>query len=277
MRVLEILHSKNLSRNRSLTALAKNWQPLFPFVVGIAMTLVLFNGSALVFASQDDGPKELPKPKLKTTPPLFKDWNFDKDHAGSQPLGFVSVTESGQAEGKWLVTKETSAPTKSQAVIQNADCSDDSCYHLLLGDGTEVTYVDVSVRMKLLLGTPSGKAGLVLGAKDNKNFYAAVVTPETNTVEAFLVRDGVATSFGKSGIKPNREVWHTLRVQRSPMISHDLFNVFFDKHMILSLSDSTLKEGKVGLVTWGKGAFAFDNLRAVEYLTNLPFSRPPAY
>ncbi len=273
MSVLDFFNSTIPSRYGCHNATGKMKQ----LILGFGICVFSLFGASLVFADQDDGPKELPKPKIRTTPPLFKEWYFDKDQPGSQPSGFITGSANGHAHGKWEVTKENSAPTKSQAVIQHSDCPDDACYHLLLGDGTEVTYVDVSVRMKLSLGTPSGKAGIVLGAKDDKNFYAAVVTPETKTVEAIIVRDGKATSFGKSELKPVDGDWHYLRVQRSPMISHDLFNVFFDQHMLLSLSDSTFKEGKVGLVTWGKSAIPFDNLRAVEYVTNLPFSRPPAY
>ncbi len=276
MRLFEIIDSIFLSRFGGGDSKFTNWQTKMPCVVGLAMALFCLLGTGVVMAEQDNGPKELPKPKIKTTPPLFKEWYFDKDQQGAQPMGF-DAGANGQAGAKWVVTEEASAPTKTHALVQKGNCSEDSCYHILLGNGTDVTYVDVSVRMKLLLGTSSGKAGIVLGAKDHKNFYAAVVTPKTNIVEAFVVRDGKVTSFGKAEIKPGNEEWHHLRVQRSPMISHDLFNVFFDRHMLLSLSDSTFKEGKVGLVTWGDGAFAFDNLRAVEYLTNLPLSRPPAY
>ncbi|GJL66877.1 MAG: hypothetical protein NPIRA05_18480 [Nitrospirales bacterium] len=247
------------------------------YVLWAVLALFGLSGTANAFADQGAGPQELPKPKIKTTQPLYKDWNFDKEQAGAPPAGFVSNAKNHDAKGTWVVTNESSAPSQPQVVVQDADCSDISCYDLILGEETEVTYVDVSVRIKLTKDMGSGKAGIVLGAKDHKNFYAAVVTPASNIVEAFLVRDGKATSFGQSELNLVKGDWHALRVQRSPMMSHDLFNVFFDDRMLLSLSDSTFKEGKVGLVTWGKGPFTFDNLRAQEYLTNLPLSRPPAY
>ncbi|GJL50583.1 MAG: hypothetical protein NPIRA01_18100 [Nitrospirales bacterium] len=247
------------------------------YVLWAAIALFGLSGPPEAFADQEAWPQELPKPKIKITQPLYKDWNFDKEQAGSPPAGFMSDVKNHDAKGTWLVTNEPSAPSQPQAVVQDADCSDVSCYDVILGEETEVTYVDVSVRIKLTKDIGPGKAGIVLGAKDHKNFYAAVVTPASKTVEAFLVRDGKATSFGQSELKLVKGDWHALRVQRSPMMSHDLFNVFFDDRMLLSLSDSTFKEGKVGLVTWGKGPFTFDNLRAQEYLTNLPLSRPPAY
>ncbi len=276
MSVFECKPSKTLSTLSECHRQSTIRQAKLRCLSGIMVALFCVFGTTAVLADQDGGPQELPKPKIKTTPPFFKEWNFDKDQLGAQPEGFTQGT-NGQAGGQWVVTKEEAAPSKTQAIEQKGTCSEASCYQILLGDGTDVTYVDVSVRMKLVLGTASGKAGIVLGAKDHKNFYAAVVTPKTNTIEAYVVRDGKVTSFGEAKIKPKSEEWHYLRVQRSPMISHDLFNVFFDRHMLLSLSDSTFKEGKVGLVTWGDGAFAFDSLQALEYLTNLPLSRPPAY
>ncbi|WP_447969095.1 hypothetical protein [Nitrospira sp. M1] len=246
-------------------------------VLWSAVVFFCLPGTSFAVADQGEGAQELPKPKIKTTQPLYKDWNFDKEQAGSPPTGFMSDVKNHEATGTWLVTTEPSAPSQPQVVVQDADCSDVSCYDVILGEETDVTYVDVSVRIKLTKDMGPGKAGIVLGAKDHKNFYAAVVTPATKTVEAFLVRDGKATSFGQSALNLVKGDWHALRVQRSPMMSHDLFNVFFDDRMLLSLSDSTFKEGKVGLVTWGKGPFTFDNLRAQEYLTNLPLSRPPAY
>jgi len=132
------------------------------------------------------------------------------------------------------------------------------------------------------LGPQQEKLGSCLGAKDSRNFYAVVVTPETNTLEGFLVRDAQPTSLGEATVEPTKSDWHFLRIRRSTMMSHDLIEVYFDNHLILSLSDSTLREGQVGLVTlgqgtWGQGTFAFDNLKAMELLTERPVSRPPAY
>ena len=169
------------------------------------------------------------------------------------------------------------APSRPNVLMQKPGCQDASCYQVLLADGSNVEYLDLSVRMKLILGSSTGKGGLVFGAKDSRNFYAIVVTPQTNTLEGFLVKDGQLTLLGKATVEPKDNGWHFLRIHRVTMISHDLIDVHFDNQRILSLSDSTFKEGQVGLVTLGQGAFAFDNLRAMELLTERPLSRPPAY
>jgi hypothetical protein len=233
--------------------------------------------SSVVFAQSSDEPQELPKPKFKTTPPLFQEWSFNKDQADSAPLGFSEETVGEGSPGIWKVEADSSAPSRPQALILKPGCQQESCYHLLLADDTNVEYLDLSVRMKMELGVSEGKAGLVFSAKDNQNFYAVVVTPETKTLQAYLVQDGQAKLLGEEKVLPMEGEWHFLRVHRISYISHFPIECYFDNQLILHLSDSTLGEGKVGLITMGQGAFAFDNIRAVELLTERPLSRPPAY
>lgn len=245
--------------------------------VGGSLVLFALIGSSVAFSQSSEGPQEMPKPTFKTTSSLFQEWTFNNDQVDSAPPGFSSETVGEGSTGTWLVQTDPSAPSRPQAIILKPGCQQESCYHLLLADGTNVEYVDLSVRMKMVLGASAGKAGLVFGAKDSRNFYAVVVTPETNTLEGFLVRDAQPTSLGEATVEPTKSDWHFLRIRRSTMMSHDLIEVYFDNHLILSLSDSTLREGQVGLVTLGQGAFAFDNLKAMELLTERPLSRPPAY
>ena len=245
--------------------------------LGRALIIVsAFFGSA-VFAQSAEGPQELPKPILKSTPPLFQEWTFNNDQVNSVPAGFSSDTVGEGAIGTWQVQADDSAPSRPQTLVLKPGCERESCYHLILVDGTNVEYLDLSVRVKMVLGSSTGKGGLVFAAKDPRNFYAVVVTPETNTLEGFLVQDGVPTLLGKGTVEPAEREWHFLRIHRSTMISHDLIEVFFDKQLILSLSDSTFHAGQVGLVAFGQGAFGFDNLRAMELLSQRPLSRPPAY
>lgn len=245
----------------------------------ICCSLILLGlvDGGVVIAESAGPPQELPKPKFKTTPPLFQEWNFNKDQVDASPAGFSSQTIGEGSEGTWTVQRESSAPSRPHVLVQKPGCRQESCYQVLLADGPNLEYLDLSVRMKLVLGASTGKGGLVFGAQDSRNFYAVVVTPETNSLEGFLVKDGQLRSLGKATVEPSDSEWHFLRVHRNTMISHDLIEVFFDNHRILSLSDSSLGEGQVGLVTLGQGAFAFDNLRAMELLTERPLSRPPAY
>ncbi len=79
---------------------------------------------------------------------------------------------------------------RPKTVEQHLTCENSLCYQLLSVDGVTVEYVDLSVRMKMRLGTPSGKAGLAYGIQDAKNFYAVVVEPKANEIVAYVVKDG---------------------------------------------------------------------------------------
>ena len=246
------------------------------FLSAAFVVVSIFFGSP-VLAQSSDEPQELPKPKFKTTPPLYQEWTFNNDQAESAPSGFSGDTVGNGSDGVWKIKTDSSAPSGPQTLVLKPGCQQDSCYHLLLADDTNVEFLDLSVRMKMELGASEGKAGLVFSAKDNQNFYAVVVTPETNTLQTYLVQDGQAKLLGEEKILPMEGEWHFLRIHRISYISHHPIECYFDNQLILHLSDSTLGEGKVGLVTMGKGAFAFDNLRAMELLTERPLSRPPAY
>lgn len=244
------------------------------FVVLMAMNLFVLDGST-GFAG--DEPQELPKPFHKTTPPLFQEWNFDQSSSNGLPGGFSQAFGGGTGEGEWLVKEDNSAPSRPRLVEQRLQCREDWCYQLLVAEGIVAEYVDLSVRIKLNLGTPTGRAGLAYGIQDDKNFYAVVVEPKSNEVVAYVIKDGQATELGRETLIPQSSDWHFLRIQRNTIISKEFTEIFFDNHLMLDVYDQSFKKGKLGLVAMGDGGFSFDNLRAMEMMTNRPLSRPSAY
>ncbi|MDR4494454.1 MAG: hypothetical protein AB7P17_07850 [Nitrospirales bacterium] len=233
--------------------------------------------SGPILSSANDQPHELPKPELKTTPPVFEEWNFETGSSVGVPEGF-QIFNGGQVSGKgWNISEDSTAPSRSHVVQQSLVCEQEDCYQLLVSDNIQVDYVDISVRLKMLLGSPSGYAGLAFSIQDAKNFYAAVVHPKNNHVVVYAVKEGKPMELGKADLILNDTPWHTLRVQRYTIISKEVIEVFFDQHMLLSLWDGSFRVGKLGLVAMGKAGFAFDNLRVMELLTQRPFSRPSAY
>ncbi len=224
-----------------------------------------------------DQPQELPKPFHKTTPPLFQEWKFDASALTNLPEGFSQEVGGQTDKGSWAVAKDTTAPSQPNLVEQELSCGESECYQLLLAEDVTVEYVDLSVRMKMRSGTPSSQAGLVYGAQDAKNFYAVVVEPKTNEIIAYVVKDGQPTELAREKVIPEQSEWHFLRIQRNTIISKEFTEIFFDHHLLIDVYDQSFKQGKVGLVVMGGGAFSFDNLRAMELMTSRPLSRPAAY
>jgi hypothetical protein len=241
----------------------------------MAISLIIMMGGAEGYA--DDQPQELPKPFHKTTPPLFQEWTFDQSSSNGAPEGFMQATGGAPGEGKWLVKEDASAPSRPHLVEQRLHCGEEWCYQLLIAEDVVAEYVDLSVRIKLNLGTPSGKAGLAYGIQDDKNFYAVVVEPKTNEVVAYVVKDGQPTELARESLIPQPSDWHFLRIQRNTIISKEFTEIFFDHHLMIDVYDQSFKNGKLGLVAMGNSGFSFDNLRAMELMTNRPLSRPSAY
>ncbi len=225
----------------------------------------------------DDQPQELPKPFHKTTPPLFQEWQFDKSALEILPEGFSQEVGGQPSKGGWMVNKDSTAPSRPNLVEQQLTCGEGPCYQLLVVDGLVAEYVDLSVRIKMRLGTPSGKAGLAFGVQDSQNFYAVVVEPKTNEVVAYVFKNGQPKELAREALIPEPFEWHFLRIQRNTIISKEFTEIFFDHHLLIDVYDQSFKKGKLGLIAMGDGAFSFDNLRAMELMSNRPLSRPAAY
>lgn len=248
-----------------------------PLVIGV-LGLVLFWGISIAsgFGSNSDQPSELPKPKLQTTPPIFKEWNFDSVPAEGKPPGFSTATAGQTPSAKWLVSGTASAPSQPHILTQSVACPGSPCFHLLLADNTQVDYFDLSVRLRSTSGS-NGGGGLLYRSNDGNHFYAVLVSPDALSLEALRISHGEMTSLGQANLKHRQGDWHSLRIQRNTIISKEMIEVFFDNQLILSLSDQTIRGGQVGLVTTGTSTYGFDNLRVVELLASRPLSRPPAY
>ena len=240
--------------------------------------LVMCMGVSDLFAEDADPLKELPRAVLRHTPPIFEEWNFEKHLDAVPPPGFSVHTLGDGYPGEWTIMTADDAPSRTHALLQSSPCSKSGCYQLLINDTIHVEYLDLSVGILSKLGTPTSAAGLVLNLQDLDNFYAVLIYPASNMVRAYRFSEGKPTLIKEHEVIPKKRTpWHFLRVQRNTIVSKDFFEISFDNQFFLSVYDSTLRTGRIGLLTTGDGKFAFDNLRAVELVTSEPLSRPPAY
>jgi hypothetical protein len=141
-------------------------------------------------------------------------------------------------------------------------------------------YPDVAVRLRLteaMTGVSSGWAGLALGVRDARSFYAVVVDLGGNVAEVIRLIDGNATVLGRAPVRQSKTPWHLLRARRNTIISKEYLEVAFDGEIVLSVEDKTLGAGQIGLVTKGDAMVAFDNLHAAPLYSQKPLSPPAAY
>lgn len=248
-------------------------------ILGFAtVALTLCTGVSNLFAEDAEPLKELPRAVLRHTPPIFEEWTFEKHLDAALPPGFSSHTLGDGYPGEWTIITDDGAPSRTHALLQPTSCSKPGCYQLLINDTIHVEYLDLSVGMLSQLGTPTAAAGLILNFQDLDNFYAVIVYPASNMLKAYRFDDGKPVLIKEHEVLPKKRTpWHFLRVQRNTIVSKDFFEISFDNQFFLSVYDSKLRTGRIGIMTTGDGKFAFDNLRVVELVTSEPLSRPPAY
>ncbi len=206
---------------------------------------------------------------------LFQQWTFDQEPIGELPRGFAKAVSREEPLAEWLVQGHPTAPSPPHVLAASSNCRQ-VCYQVLLAEGMQYEYPDVSVRLHAAPGT-AGSGGVVVGARDAKNFYGATVDLTTQQVRFARLSSGVATILGQATVTLKPVDWHTLRVQRNTIISKDFIEVFVDGTLVLSVEDQGLGLGQVGFVVSDKSAMQFDNFHAVPLFSHRPLSSPPAY
>lgn len=213
--------------------------------------------------------------KNQATGGLFKKWTFDQDQLNTLPRGFVKGVTSNEPLAEWVVQSDATAPSPPQVVTGSSTCTQ-NCYQLLLAEGMQYEYPDLSVRFHMPEGAV-GSGGVVLGVRDARNFYTAIVDPLSRHIRFVRLSDGLATVLGQAPVTLKPVEWHSLRVQRNTIISKDFIEVFVDGTLVLSIEDQALGLGQVGLVVAGTSTMWFDSFHAVPLFSHRPFSSPPAY
>ncbi len=257
----------------------------FCFAVGI----VLFAGECFspAFAAEQS-----PRVFLTQAGEIkFKSWNFDQDKTGGVPAGFSAASVDGGPAGGWRIQADAQAPTPPNTVVHQAGCEKAECVETLLLDGTTYEFPDLMVRFRLTAEGAAGEAGLVLGAKNPRNFYAVLVNPEARTLAVVQVVNGKLEVirqetmktiqprfFGQPAPGPKgKDAWHVLRVQHNTILSKSLIEAFFDNELVLSVREDRVGAGKIGLITKGKAVTAFDSFHAFQMFSNRPLSSPSPY
>jgi hypothetical protein len=208
---------------------------------------------------------------------LFNRWTFDQQKSGEVPAGFSMLGFGEGPAAAWTIKADADAPSAPNILVVNSSCQAVTCYRLIVADGFQYEYPDVSVGIRFPVDTETGAGGVVFGVKDATHFYAAVADLATKTLEVNRVVDGKETRLGRSSIAPKAVPWHTLRIQRNTIFSKDFIETFFDGQLVVTVEDQSLAIGQVGLLVRGQTALSFDSLHAIPLFSQRPLSAPAAY
>ena len=208
---------------------------------------------------------------------LFNRWTFDQQKSGEAPVGFSMLGFGEGPAADWMVKADPDAPSASNVLAVNASCPTEACYRVIVADGFQYEYPDMSVRMRFPVDESTAIGGVVFGVQDARHFYAVVVDLAAKTLEVSKVVKGKETSLGQSSLTPKKGPWHMLRIQRNTILSKDFIETFFDGVLAVTVEDQSLTIGQVGLVVRGSTALDFDSVHAVPLFSHRPLSAPAAY
>ena len=208
---------------------------------------------------------------------LFQRWTFDQQKPEEVLGEFSQLVVGGDPATVWTIGADAEAPSPPNILKAGSSCQIKECYHLLMANKFQYEYLDVTVRLRFPTEGGVGRGGIVIGLKDEKHFYAAVVDLAGKKLEVVRVLDEQVTVLSETTIVPKPVEWHSLRMNRDTIISKDVIEVFFDGRLMSSVQDQTLGIGQVGLVVWGQSPLHFDSLHAVPLFSQRPVSNPAAY
>jgi len=247
----------------------------------LAFALILVQGALLVegvSAIQTESQAEKQANfKQQALGALFQRWTFDQQKPEETLENFSQLVVGGDSAPGWTISADAEAPSLPNILKAGSSCQTGSCYQMLIANKLHYEYPDVTVRLRFPAEGSVGRGGIVIGLKDEKHFYAALVDLAAKKLEVVRVLDEQVTVLGETAIIPKPVEWHSLRINRDTIISKDVIEVFFDGRLTLSVQDQTLGLGQVGLLVWGQSPLYFDSLHAVPLFSQRPVSNPAAY
>ncbi len=232
--------------------------------VRTAIAAILVLGVALMefrqrgFFSSYAAPPEKPAPLQSASQTLT--YNFDSDKTGEIPAGFHGARTGQGTEGKWVVTADSTAPSKPNVVAQTSRDRTDYRFPLLIADQGTFKDLEISVKFKAVEGKVDRAGGLVFRLKDANNYYIVRANALEDNYRLYHVVDGKRRQFAGANFKVTSGEWHELRVE---CVGNKMI-CYYDGQKKIEATDDTFKDGgKVGLWTKADSLTYFDDLKVV--------------
>jgi hypothetical protein len=192
--------------------------------------------------------------------------NFDKESPGTSPSGFTLAVNKGYSPGKWIIEKDSSAPTAPNVLVQADPENSGSRFPICVVNSFEAVDADVSVRFKARSGKKDQAAGITWRYRDPDNYYVVRANALEDNVVLYKMQNGKRTdlkpvgagakAYGKEAKIPKNE-WSTLRV----LTKGNNFDVYLNGQKLFTVVDDTFTgAGKIGLWTKADSVTAFDDL-----------------
>ena len=187
-------------------------------------------------------------------------YSFDSDNPKEMPAKFHSARTGQGSEGKWIVTADSTAPSKPNVVAQTSTDKTDYRFPLLISDEGSFKDLELSVKFKAVEGEVDRAGGLVFRLKDANNYYIVRANALEDNYRLYHVVKGIRRQFAGANFKVTSGVWHELRVEAVG----NKFTCYYDGQKKIEATDDTFKDaGKIGLWTKADSLTYFDDLKVV--------------
>jgi hypothetical protein len=119
------------------------------------------------------------------------------------------------------------------------------------------TDVDVSVRFRPVSGKEDASGGIILRAKDGRNYFLVRANALENNFRLYAIVNGKRSTIASARVtEPKLGVWHTIRV----VATGPKIQAYLDGALQLNHEDKTFTEGWVGLWTKADSVTEFSDL-----------------
>jgi hypothetical protein len=176
---------------------------------------------------------------------LVSVWN----PVGAEPDGCTPALTGGGGPTKWRNVETDADDQLGLGVSEQSRDATDYRFPLCIIDGqafSALGNVDVSVRLRPVMGKVDQAGGIAIRLKDPRNYYVVRANALEDNVRLYAVIDGDRRQFAGKSVKVASDQWHTLRLRAVG----DRFTVYFDNALLFEATGRHITEpGRVALWT----------------------------
>jgi hypothetical protein len=176
---------------------------------------------------------------------LVSVWN----PVGAEPDGCAPALTGGGGPTKWRNVETDADDQLGLGIAEESRDATDYRFPLCIVEGpafAALGNVDVSVRLRPVMGKVDQAGGIAIRLKDANNYYVVRANALENNVRLYVVIDGDRRQLAGKNVVVAATQWHTLRLRAVG----DRFAVYFDNALLFEVTDRRINEpGRVALWT----------------------------
>lgn len=168
---------------------------------------------------------------------------------GAEPDGCRPALTGGGGPPKWANVETDADGQLGLGVAEMSRDATDYRFPLCIVEGrafSALGNVDVSVRVRPVMGKVDQSGGIAIRLKDPRNYYVVRANALENNVRLYAVIDGDRKQIAGKSVPVTSTQWHTLRLRAVG----DRLTVYFDNALLFEATDGHItRPGRVALWT----------------------------